>query len=118
MEKIRQRGGMKGLKGFCPVTLRDERELKDALPEFQASYRGQKFHFASAEARAKFQEHPERYAPAAFGADVVVLLRDRDVVEGSLEHAAWYRGRLFLFSSAETYEIFVASPDQYAFQVE
>lgn len=114
MAKIRERGGMKGLKGFCPVTLRDERELKDALPDFHASYRGQKFHFASAEAKAKFEENPARYAPAAYGADVVVLIRDRDVIEGTLDYAAWYKGRLYLFASEETHALFTDDPSRYA----
>jgi len=114
MNKIRERGGMKGLKGFCPVTLRDSRELKDALSEFQSSYRGQKFHFASAEAKEKFDADPPRYAPAAYGADIVVLIRDKDVAEGTLDFAAWFKGRLYLFSSEDTNNAFLADPAKYA----
>jgi len=114
MRQVRERGGMKGLKGFCPVTLRDERELKDSQPEFQSSHRGQKFHFATAEAKAKFDQDPARYAPAAYGADVVVLIRDKDVAEGSLDFAAWYKGNLYLFSSEETYSAFISEPVKYA----
>jgi len=113
MAKIRERGGMKGLKGFCPVTLRDQRELLDARPEFQASFRGQKFHFASEEAKAKFEADPTRYAPAAYGADIVVLIRDKDVAEGTLDYAAWFKGRLFLFASEETCNTFLADPAKY-----
>jgi len=114
MKQIRDRGGMKGLKGFCPVTLRDERELKDSQPEFQSSFRGQKFHFAGAAGKAKFDQDPARYAPAAYGADVVVLTRDKDVAEGSLDFAAWYKGNLYLFANEETYATFVAEPTKYA----
>jgi|GEM_PF-1347677 len=114
MQKIRDRFGMKGLKGFCLVTLRDQRELVDAKPEFHVTHRRQKFHFASAEARDKFEANPVRYKPAAYGADVVVLSRDEQVVEGTLDYAAWYKGRLFLFSSQENYEIFVKDPTQFA----
>lgn len=114
MLKIRERGGMKGLKGFCPVTLHDERELVDAKTEFHATYRGQKFHFASAEAKDKFEEDPSVYAPAAYGADVVALTRDKDVVEGSLDHAAWFKGRLYLFGTQDSHDAFVANPVQYA----
>ena len=70
MKRIRERFGMKGLKGFCPVTLHDERELVDARPEFHCTHRSQKFHFATAEARDKFEANPAKYAPAAYGADV------------------------------------------------
>ncbi len=112
--KIRERGGMKGLKGFCPVTLHDERELVDAKSDHHATHRGQKFHFASAEAMSKFVEDPSRYAPAAYGADVVALTRDKDVVEGSLDFAAWFKGRLYLFGSQEAHDTFVTSPVQFA----
>ena len=105
---------MKGLKGFCPVTLHDERELIDARPEFNATHRSQKFHFASAEARDKFESDPSRYAPAAYGADVVALSRDKDVVEGTLDFAAWFKGRLYLFGSQANYNTFIATPSKYA----
>ena len=105
---------MKGLKGFCPVTLRDERELFDAKPEFFATYRGQKFHFASVDSRNQFESDPALYAPAAYGADVVALGRDKDVVEGTLDFAAWFKGRLYLFGSQGNYETFVKSPALYA----
>ncbi len=114
MQKIKDRGGMKGLKGFCPVTLRDERELKDAKPEFHSQFRGQKFHFASAEAKAKFDQAPAGYAPAAYGADVVVLIRDKDVSEGTLDFAAWFKGQLYLFSSEETHAVFTADPAKFS----
>jgi YHS domain-containing protein len=114
MKKIHERGSMKGLKGFCPVTLRDERELVDAKPDFHSTFRGQKFHFADAEAKLKFDEEPARYAPAAYGADVVALTRDKDVVEGSLDFAAWFKGRLYLFGSQNSHDAFVADPSAYA----
>lgn len=114
MKKIHERGSMKGLKGFCPVLLRDQRELVDAKPEFHSTFRGQKFHFADAESKLKFDEEPARYAPAAYGADVVALTRDKDVVEGSLDFAAWYKGRLYLFGSQESHDTFVANPATYA----
>lgn len=114
MKKIHERGSMKGLKGFCPVTLRDQRELIDAKPEFHSTFRGQKFHFAGSEAKLKFDEEPARYAPAAYGADVVALTRDKDVVEGTLDFAAWFKGRLYLFGNQETHDTFVANPSQFA----
>ncbi len=114
MAMIRDRGGMKGLKGFCPVALRDQRELLDAQPEFTAAFRGQKFHFSSDEARKKFEADPARYVPAAYGADVVVLIRDKDVAEGTLDYAAWYKGKLYLFASEENHRTFVTEPASYS----
>jgi|GEM_PF-4633122 len=114
MHRIIQRTDMKGLKGFCPVTLRDQRELADSRPEFSGSYRGQKFFFASKVAQAKFEQEPARYAPAAYGADVVVLTDNQDVAEGTLDYAAWYKGRLYLFGTQETHDKFVNQPELYA----
>lgn len=114
MRRIRERFGMKGLKGFCPVTLHDERELVDARPEFHFTHRSQKFHFATAEAREKFEANPSKYAPAAYGADVVALCRDKDVVEGTLDFAAWFKGRLYLFGTQANYEVFISAPTKYA----
>ena len=71
------------------------------------------FH-ASAEARDKFESNPFRYVPAAYGADVVALSRDKDVVEGTLDYAAWYKSRLYLFGSQSNYEAFIAAPTRYA----
>ena len=114
MKRIRERFGMKGLKGFCPVSLREDRELVDARPEFTSTHRGQRFHFATEEARDKFEEAPSRYVPAAYGADVVALSRDKDVLEGTLDFAAWYKGRLYLFGSQENYDAFIAEPTLFA----
>jgi YHS domain-containing protein len=114
MAKIRERGAMKGLKGFCPVTLRDERELKDAQSTHHSSFRGQKFHFATAEAKAKFDTEPVRYAPAAYGADVVVLIRDKDVAEGTLDFAAWFKGQLYLFATETSHNTFLDDPVKFA----
>lgn len=118
MRRIRERDGMTGLKGFCPVTLRDQRELRDAQTQFESAYRGQKYHFASADAKLRFEANPARYAPAAYGADVVSLARDKDVVEGTLDHAAWFRGRLYLFGSQTSHDEFVANPIEFAVGVD
>lgn len=116
MSNILKRSNVRGLKGFCPVALREQRELRDVHPDFAATYRGQRFQLSSREARDKFEREPSRYAPAAFGADVVVLLEDKDVAEGSLEFAAWYKGRLYLFASQANHDRFIANPVPYVTQ--
>ena len=72
------------------------------------------FLFSDIESRAKFEQNPTRYAPAAYGADVVALLRDKNVVEGTLDYAAWYKGRLYLFGSQASHDTFVETPEDYA----
>jgi YHS domain-containing protein len=103
----------KGFKGFCPVVLKDERRLVEARPDFKSEFRGRTYTFSSLAARQAFEESPQKYVPAGGGQDVVRLAGGDAGVEGSLEHAAWYRGRLYLFSSAETRREFVESPAKF-----
>lgn len=114
LARIAARKGLDGLKGFCPVVLRDERNLVDARPEFSAVYNGRRYYFSSAAAQALFEAAPERYAPAASGFDVVHLSLTGEQTRGSLDFAVWFRGRLYLFTSAETMETFVAAPSIHA----
>lgn len=55
MDRIAARHNATGLKGFCPVMLRDHRELVDARETFRASYKGREYLLSSAEAVAAFQ---------------------------------------------------------------
>ncbi len=99
-----------GLKGFCPVAIRDERRLVPAVDEFSCEHQSQMFRFSSAEALAKFQAHPEHYAPVAGGLDVVAVRQGESVANGTLDYAVWYRHRLHLFSTAENLASFRATP--------
>lgn len=114
MQMILSRATLSGLKGFCIVSLRDHRQLRDARPEHQSIHNEQIFQFSSAEAKATFERDPEKYAPASGGVDVVVHKNNRVRVDGSLDHAAWFRGRLYLFTTPETLATFEAEPARYA----
>lgn len=113
MARIAAREGT-GLKGFCPVMLRDHRDLADALPEYSAIYHGKTFFFASEEALNTFLNNPQPYVPANAGNDVIHLALTGEELEGALDNAVWYKGRLYLFSSVETMETFVAAPSSHA----
>lgn len=114
LRKIAERSELTGLKGFCPVALRDSRELKDARPSFQAKFNGDYYNFSSAEALAKFEAEPKKYVPAAAGQDVVLAANEGTKREGALDRAVWYRNRLYLFSTKASHEEFVASPSKFA----
>jgi YHS domain-containing protein len=113
MQQIVSRDGT-GLKGFCPVTLRDERDLKDGRLAFAASYHGENYYLASAEAQAAFERNPAKYAPAAHGYDLALAAITGELREGSLDHAVWYRDRLYLFTSSESLKTFAAAPSAMA----
>ncbi|MBL8818129.1 MAG: hypothetical protein JNL58_19030 [Planctomyces sp.] len=105
-----------GFKGFCPVELRDQRELVDAKPEFTATFGLQSYQFSSARAKAMFESDPSRYAPAAGGNDVVLLVNTGEEQPGMLDYSLWYRDRLYLFRSRETMSLFSQDPSRFANQ--
>lgn len=114
--RIMSRTGRAGFKGFCPVALRDERELIDSREEFEAKFGLQTYQFSSPEAKAAFEANPSRYAPAAGGSDVVLLVNTAEEVAGALDFSLWYRDRLYMFRSRETQRLFSADPARYADQ--
>ncbi|MCA9115434.1 MAG: hypothetical protein KDA79_10125 [Planctomycetaceae bacterium] len=105
--KLAERKDQTGLKGFCPVELRDSRKLVDSQPEFSMTWQKRTYQFSTAEALEKFQKDPSRYAPVASGYDVIVLGHTGERIDGSLDNAIWYHDRLHLFSSRQTLETFV-----------
>lgn len=113
MKRISERGDLRGLKGFCPVALRDQRDLKNALPEHTSTFKGRTYYFSSAAAKEAFDQEPDNYAPVSGGIDIV-LHKQKVTKEGSLDHAVWYRNRLYLFTSQKTLEQFVATPIEFA----
>lgn len=113
MRKLSEAVEKKGLKGFCPVALRLRRQLIEVKPQFHAAYQGKKYHLSSIDAKSIFESNPFLFAPAHDGLDGVALLDDEKPVDGSLDHAAWYQGRLFLFSSRDNLQKFHAEPDDY-----
>jgi YHS domain-containing protein len=111
---IEERAGQRGLKGFCPVVLRDQRELADVNLAYCSIYHGRKYYFSSAAAEARFEACPHKYAPIAGGVDVVVKTNSDQDVEGSLDFALWYKDRLYLFCSPESLQAFSLSPTAYS----
>ncbi|MEZ6126800.1 MAG: hypothetical protein R3C49_27090 [Planctomycetaceae bacterium] len=112
--RILARTGQTGFKGFCPVELRDHRELIDSREEFHAKFGLQTYYFSSPEAKAAFDADPARYAPAAGGSDVVLLVNTGEESAGSLDFSLWYRDRLYLFRSRETQALFSENPQRFA----
>src|SRR5262245_47778166 len=101
---------MKCFRGYCPVVLKDDRKLIEAKADIKAEYRGRIYTFSSIEAKETFEDNPRKYIPAGDGIDVVRQTAGDSGIEGTLEHAAWYRGRLYLFSSPEPRRGFVDAP--------
>ena len=113
---IQSRVGQAGFKGFCPVELRDRRELVETDPQFSATFGLQSYTFSSAATKTAFEADPSRYSPAAGGSDVVLLVNSGEEQPGMLDYALWYRDRLYLFRSRETMALFNSDPLRFANQ--
>ena len=114
LDRIAERQGLTGFKGFCPVMLTDHRELVDAKLEHTSEYEGRRYWFSSEEARERFMLDPTAYVPARGGIDVVIFGESGESREGSLDHAVWFKGQLYLFDSAESRAAFAAAPLDHA----
>lgn len=114
LKLIAARKGETGLKGFCIVALRDDRDLKDALPQFRSTYNLRTYHFSNLESKIEFDKEPKKYVPAYDGNDPVLLSAESEEREGSLDTALWFKGRLYLFVDKENMRAFENDPVLYA----
>lgn len=113
LRKLAEAREKTGLKGFCPVMLRQRGQLIETKPQFNATYQGKKFQFSSGAAKAAFEKEPHLFAPMHGGLDGVTLLDEDKQLPGSLDHALWFQGRLYLFATKENRAIFVNDPESY-----
>jgi len=103
-----------GLEGYCPVTLRFAKKWVKGSPTVGIVHRGRTYLFAGEGERQQFIANPDMYSPVFNGIDPVLLIDEKQAVEGSRRFGYEYRGAVYLFSSKETMEKFGASPDVYS----
>ncbi len=96
--------------GHCLVTAVESREIIDGSPRYQTKYRGHVLHFSSEEAKQTFLAQPNQYWPLFDGICSVAMLNDEERVMGKLEYAAFFRKRLWLFSTEENLKQFLEDP--------
>lgn len=107
-------GKVVGLGGFCPVTMmRDKKWLKGS-EEFVGSHDGVDYFFQSGEEREAFFANPEQFIPGLHGCDPVELQRGRRAETGAIELGAFYKGRVFFFTSPSNRSLFKSNPAWYA----
>jgi thioredoxin-related protein/YHS domain-containing protein len=99
--------------GLCLVALRDERALQKGTRKFSLKYKGQVVSFASQESLVAFRENPTRYWPKHNGACQVAGSTGKPLA-GKPEFGVMFRNNVWLFSSAENMNRFVADPGKYA----
>jgi thioredoxin-related protein/YHS domain-containing protein len=97
-------------EGHCLVTAVESREIIDGSPRHQTKYRGHVLLFSSEEAKQTFLAKPNEYWPLFDGICSVAMLNDEERVMGKLEYAAFFRKRLWLFSTEENLKQFLEDP--------
>jgi len=73
-------------------------------------YRGHALYFSSTENKERFLSEPAVFWPVLDGKCAMTLLKDERRVEGSLEFAAVFRKRIWLFTSQEAMREFLHDP--------
>jgi YHS domain-containing protein/thioredoxin-related protein len=96
--------------GLCVVSAVEDRELVNGASRYQISYRGHTLYFASVEKKEQFLASPGAFWPMLDGACAMTLLEDEKLVDGSLEFAAVFRKRIWLFSSQKAMDEFLSDP--------
>lgn len=99
-----------GLDGYCPVTLKRDRQWLRGKREFTAEHKGIRYHFMSKEICDSFKDHPETYAPKLLGCDPVILTETHRAIPGYTKYGAFFDEKLFLFSNAENRTRFKKNP--------
>lgn len=107
-------GKMVGLGGYSPVAMQKDKRWIQGTEEFVGAYLGVDYYFQSAEERELFFATPEQFIPGLHGCDPVELALGRRAEAGAIELGAFYKGRLFFFSSKENRDRFNNNPDWYA----
>ncbi len=100
--------------GYCLTSLVDERRLVKGTAQHSLVYRGKRLRFASAEAKAKFQAHPDRYWPADDGRCPVSAADENVQRVGHPRFAVRFGERMWFLSDEEHLERFMSRPQRYA----
>ncbi len=101
------------LEGYCPVSIVKMHKWVKGNPSLQLQYDGHVYRFAEERGMKMFQEHPAAFVPALGGDCVVAQAKMGKRVPGNIRNAAFHQGRIFLFSSKDGQQQFLANPNAY-----
>lgn len=105
------------LDGFCPVTLITRQKWQAGDRRWGAYHRGHLYLFAGEPEQKAFLAAPDDFTPAFNGLDPVLAVDHNQKVAGKREFGAFYpkrHGRVYLFSSDETFRQFERHVARYA----
>ena len=115
-----QPASVPALSGYCPVALHTSAQWIEGQPQYAIRHRGRVYFLSSQDAAQNFLAAPDTYCPVLSGYDPLVLLRDGELVEGSvytgLKDAT--QNRIMLFSSPENKKYFQENYDRLASELD
>ena len=106
-------GSTVGLQGYCPVCVIEMKKWVKGKDDFSVQYDGKTYLFPSDEQKQMFLKNPQKYSPVLGGDCTVALVEMNKRIPGSVQHAAFSDGRIFLFSKPEAKEMFMANAAKY-----
>lgn len=99
--------------GYCPVCIIENKQWVKGDRQFQVTYDGKTYLFPGKEKRAMFAANPAKYVPALGGDCIVCRSNMGKRVSGSVQHAAFSGGRLYLFPGEKQQQEFLANHEKY-----
>ncbi|MBC7967692.1 MAG: thioredoxin family protein [Fuerstia sp.] len=103
-----------GLNGYSPVSLTETEEWKAGEAQFNHEFQGVCYQLSSAEELERFKASPDKFIPALHGFDPVSLVKDQVFEAGHLELGVTYQSRVYFFSSKDTRDEFLNSPEKFS----
>ncbi|MEQ8838380.1 MAG: hypothetical protein RID07_16370 [Lacipirellulaceae bacterium] len=100
-------------EGYCLVTLLNTGDWSRGREDHSMMHQGQKYLFATDEAKTIFADKPAKYAPACLGLCPVTLKEKSQRTAGSIHHLAEYQGLLYLLAGEKEKQRFLDSPERY-----
>ena len=105
--QVQQGQFQQGMEGYCPVCLKDMKKWVLGNPAYQAVYDGHVYSFMSDAQKKIFTANPLRYVPVLGGDCVTCLAKMSRRMPGNIRHAAYHRGRLYLFAGKDQKQMFL-----------
>lgn len=102
-----------GLDGYSPVGVKRLKTWVKGRPEYSMNYQGVLYYMSDANELAQFRADPNLYAPQLLGCDPVEFTMTREAHQGSVQYAALFDGKLYLFGSIDSRNRFKVDPDRY-----
>ncbi|MEN1681076.1 MAG: thioredoxin domain-containing protein [Planctomycetota bacterium] len=102
-----------GLEGYCPVTMKRDRQWVLGDLRWGVRHQGRTYLFASPAARDEFLQNSVVYGPVLSGIDPVIYVETGSQVAGKRQYGTEYDELVFLFASEESLNKFSDAPEQY-----